>query len=380
MRILLRQALAALLLLQGAVRAQNLEEEQQLQALVAGIKSIQQELASKGEERSGVWREIQASEQSIAALQDRIRATSARIDNEQARLAALRVQSGSLAQSIATQQQQLATYIRGAWQNGQQEYLKLLLNQHDPARSARLLRYYGYFSEARAARISEFEQNLAELVTLEREIEAANAALMSEQQQLEEQQEQLVAGQADRQQMLDELDTVLAERGQALERLEFERVEVELLLAELRRAVTDLRPPQGTDQPFAAMKGQLDWPLHGRLANSFGARHELGDLTWEGINIEAAGGSAVRAVHPGRVVFSDWFGNSGLLLIIDHGDGYMSLYAHNQALDKTVGDWVTAGEVIASAGNTGGQKQPGLYFEIRRNGKAENPVSWLKRQ
>jgi septal ring factor EnvC (AmiA/AmiB activator) len=377
---MLRPTVAMLLMLHGAVQAQNPEQEQQLQALVANIKSIQEELASRGEERSGVWQEIQASEQAIASLQDQIRATSLQIDTTSRQLADLREQAGALQRSISAQQLQLASYIRGAWQNGQQEYLKLLLTQQDPASSARMLRYYGYFSSARAARISEFRQSLADLVSLETEIEAANAALISQQQQLQDQDTRLQAGQAARQQMLDELDIVLAERGQKLERLEFERVEVELLLAELRRAVTDLSPPEGADQPFAAMKGQLDWPLQGRLANSFGARHELGDLTWEGINIEAAGGTAIKAVHPGRVVFSGWFGNSGLLLIIDHGDGYMSLYAHNQALSRTVGDWVTAGEVIASTGNTGGQKKPGLYFEIRRNGVAENPVSWLKRQ
>jgi septal ring factor EnvC (AmiA/AmiB activator) len=377
---LLRPTVAVLFLLHAAVQAQNPVQEAQLQELVANIKSIQQELASKGEERSGVWQQLQSSEQAIASLQEQINATSLQIDATGKQLTDLREQAGALRLSINAQQLQLASYIREAWQNGQQEYLKLLLNQQDPTRSARMLRYYGYFSNARAARIDEFRQSLAELVTLETEIEAGNAALISQQRQLQEQDARLQAGQAARQQMLVELDLALTERGQELERLEFERVEVELLLAELRRAVTDLSPPEGADQPFAAMKGQLDWPLQGRLANSFGARHELGDLTWEGINIEAAGGTAIKAVHPGRVVFSGWFGNSGLLLIIDHGDGYMSLYAHNQALSKTVGDWVTAGEAIASAGNTGGQKQPGLYFEIRRNGIAENPVSWLKGQ
>jgi septal ring factor EnvC (AmiA/AmiB activator) len=380
LKTLLRQWIPGLLLMHGLALAQNLDEEQQLAALIANINTIQQELESAREERSGIWRQVQDNEQSIAALQTRINATSQRINEEQAHLAVLREQSGSLQQSIQTQQKLLATYIKSAWQNGQQEYLKLLLNLQDPVGSARMLRYYAAFSQARAEKISQFESALAELARLERDIDTSREALLTEQQQLQQEQTQLQAQQTERQQILDELDSTLAARGEELERLEFERVEVEILLEELRRAVTELRPPQGADQPFATMKGQLDWPLQGRLTNRFGARHELGDLTWEGINIEAAGGTSVRAIHPGRVVFSGWFGNSGLLLIIDHGDGYMSLYAHNQALGKTVGDWVSAGEAIASAGNTGGQKQSGLYFEIRKDGKAENPVNWLKRQ
>ncbi len=120
----------------------------------------------------------------------------------------------------------------------------------------------------------------------------------------------------------------------------------------------------------------MPWPLEGPHLNRFGERHSLGDLTWEGVTIGASAGENVRAIHQGRVIFADWFTTSGLLLIIDHGDGYMSLYAHNQELYKTVGEWVAAGDVVAAAGNTGGQREPSLYFEIRRNGRAENPVNW----
>src|SRR5690606_140784 len=129
-------------------------------------------------------------------------------------------------------------------------------------------------------------------------------------------------------------------------------------------------------QPFAELKGQLPWPAQGSLMNSFGSRQSQGDLTWQGGNIRVEAGAQVRAIHHGRVVFADWFGRSGLLLIIDHGDGYMSLYAQNEQLLHGVGDWVGSGEVIATAGNTGGQSETSLYFEIRHQGRSQDPVAW----
>ena len=157
--------------------------------------------------------------------------------------------------------------------------------------------------------------------------------------------------------------------------MERDKIEIELLLDELQNSLADI-PLDAEREPFANRKGQLIWPLNGSLINAFGTKHSLGDLTWEGVTIGATAGADIRAIHHGRVIFADWFNTSGLLLIIDHGDGYMSLYAHNQELFKTVGEWVASGEVIAAAGNTGGQREPSLYFEIRRNGRAENPVNW----
>jgi septal ring factor EnvC (AmiA/AmiB activator) len=150
---------------------------------------------------------------------------------------------------------------------------------------------------------------------------------------------------------------------------------MELLLEELRLSIANIS--LGSDQQdFATMKGLLPWPVAGRLSNNWGSSYGLGDLNWEGVTVDAREGSEVRAIHHGRVVFSDWFSSSGLLLIIDHGDGYMSLYAQNQALFKEVGEWVNSGETIATVGNTGGKEEYGLYFEIRHNGESEDPSAW----
>jgi len=179
--------------------------------------------------------------------------------------------------------------------------------------------------------------------------------------------------QAKRQTLLANLDADLSVRSNKLNSLEQQRVEIQLLMEELHRRS---RENLSKTDPFAAHKGHLPWPLAGKLLHAFGSRYELGDLTYEGIELAAEAGTAIKAIHHGRVVFADWFGNSGLLLIIDHGDGYMSLYAHNAQLNQKLGAFVQRGDVIASVGNTGGQRQTGLYFEIRHEGKAENPVNW----
>jgi septal ring factor EnvC (AmiA/AmiB activator) len=207
-------------------------------------------------------------------------------------------------------------------------------------------------------------------------ITESTAALELQQKELADQQTGLTSSQQERQQALAGLDSLLANRSEELQQLEREKVEIERLVDELRRSVVEI--PVGDDlESFPARRGKLAWPLEGKVLNSFGTRHALGDLTREGVTIAALPGADIRAVHHGRVVFADWFNSSGLLLIIDHGDGYMSLYAHAQDLYKAVGDWVAGGEVVAAAGNTGGQSEHALYFEIRHDGKADNPADWL---
>lgn len=258
--------------------------------------------------------------------------------------------------------------------NGNQESIKLLLNQTDPGETSRLLRYYQYFGAARAERIREFNTMLQQLAQTRRDIAEGSLALAQQQAELLQRQSELDGHRDERQNKLALLEAELKAGAGKLNDLEQQRVEMQLLLEELRS--TSKATSNGT--AFAANKGKLEWPVEGRISHGFGSRYDLGDLSYQGVILAARAGSAVKAVHGGRVVFADWFGNSGLLLIIDHGDGYMSLYAHNQQLFKTVGARVEGGEQIAAVGNTGGQSEYGLYFEIRHEGKAENPAQWCK--
>lgn len=357
--------------------AQGAADTAALERINAAITRAQEELAGSRSQRSAVAAEIEASEKAILDNRRELESVRAQLMRQQAALDALRTRQQQLEADSGTQRALIATYVRSAWMSGNEEYLKLLLNQDDPRHAARMMRYYGYLSAARAGKLEAYRLTLDELARVAIETESATVALVEQQGMLAEQQQSLAANQQQRQQLLARLDADLAARDTELAQLEMDKVEIELLLQELQSSLTDI-PTDVEQEPFADRKGQLSWPLDGPHTNRFGERHTLGDLTWEGVTIGATAGADVRAIHHGRVVFADWFTTSGLLLIIDHGDGYMSLYAHNQELYKAVGEWVAAGDVIAAAGNTGGQRDTGLYFEIRRNGRAENPANWCR--
>ena len=176
---------------------------------------------------------------------------------------------------------------------------------------------------------------------------------------------------------LAKIDKKIESSSDQLDRLRTEAEDLETLVAELTRLLAGM--PVGDSTPFRDVKGRLDWPAQGRLVRKFGQSKADGRLHWEGVLLAAGAGSDVSAVHYGRVVFSDWLPGMGLLVILEHGDGYLSLYGHNQDLMSEVGEWVTPGTVIAHVGDSGGQTRPGLYFEIRKDGRPVNPGEWVRR-
>ena len=348
--------------------------KEELAQLEKSIGHVQKEIASLSHQRTSLNKEVLSNERDINQLQISLDKLSDDIEAARKKLAQLKSDSASLQQQRKDQQQLLGSYLRSAWINGKQEYLKLLLNQQNPADTARMSRYYQYFSAARTKSISSYTQLLANLESTQTAINTTADDLSVRQTRLQTERSALADKQARHQTLLVNLDADLNDRSKHLNSLEQERVEKQLLMEELRkRSQANL----SKSEPFAGRKGRLPWPVDGKLLHSFGSRYELGDLTYEGIDLAADAGTAIKAVHHGQVVFADWFGSSGLLLIIDHGDGYMSLYAHNAQLSQKLGAWVQRGDVVASVGNTGGQRQSGLYFEIRHEGKAENPVLWF---
>ena len=349
--------------------------EAELKQIERSIAKARSDVAALDKERSTLAADVETSEKSIRELQQKTSELDSQLASEQGSLSALQEKEMSLEKARVEQQQLLAGYLRSAWMNGSEESLKLLLNQQDPAETARLLRYYQYFGTARAQRINDFNAMLQQLTQTRTDIAAGTTQLALQQAELKQRQTELDVRRAQRQQQLAGLEAELKAGNSKLNDLEQQRVEIQLLLEELTRSTI---AAAFSGEAFAASKGKLAWPLQGKVTHAFGSRYGLGDLNYEGVLLAAQAGSRVQSVHAGRVVFADWFGNSGLLLIIDHGDGYMSLYAHNQQLFKTVGAAVEAGEKIAEVGNTGGQSEYGLYFEIRYNGKAENPALWCK--
>jgi len=357
-----------------AASSQNVSEET-LAALTSTIKTVQADIASRNSERADVYKTLQSAEKSLAEVNREISGINASIQENRGKLEELEKELASL-QSLKNRQQDLITrYLQGAHRTGQEEYLKLLLNQENPATVSRMLSYYRYFTDARREKVEEYAGTITAIAQVQDQIETANQTLEQQQAKLALRQQELQARSRERQAILEELDKQLESSSQALSALEAERAEVALLIEELRQSINNLSLG-GQQQSFASLKGKLPWPVDGRLLNRWGSSYGNGDLSRQGVVLAANEGENVRAIHHGRVVYSDWFSSSGLLLIIDHGDGYMSLYAHNQSLFRDVGEWVSQGEVIAAAGNTGGQATASLYFEIRHNGDAINPSTW----
>ena len=257
----------------------------------------------------------------------------------------------------------------------QQQYLKVLLNQEDPDALARMLVYYDYFNEARASQINQYNEVLTELEQVSADLNLTVQALASNHQALQDERSALASAQHQKKLSLQALRHQIRSTGTEISKLEGDRDHLEKLLTHIVNQLTEM-PERFDGTPFASMRGQLVLPVVGNVLATFGKKRNAGKLRWEGLLIEADEGQPVYAVHHGRVVFSDWLRGFGLLLIISHGEGYMSLYGHNQALYLDTGDWVSAGDLIATVGDSGGQTKPGLYFEIRIKGKPSDPQQW----
>ncbi|MES3007230.1 MAG: peptidoglycan DD-metalloendopeptidase family protein [Pseudomonadota bacterium] len=351
--------------------------EEQLTQVNAAISQIEDWLNSAANNRSSLETELRDTTQQITA-------TSAAIAENQAAIGALETELELLAQRSTeleaardAQQDLVKRAVRASYMSGSESYLKLLLNQEDPSLSARMLRYYSDFNTERLSRIQAFRATLEELEITATSIAEASQTLLTRQSELDTQVATLNDSRATRQSLLKELDSDIAARSGELAQLTEDRARVEELIKQINDAIASIPPPEQLT-PFSEARGRLPWPVNGRALNRFGESYSDGNLHRQGIVLAADAGSPVRAVHPGRVVFSDWLRGSGLLVVVDHGDGYLSLYANNQTLVKNTGDWVNRGEALATAGENGGMDQPGLYFEIRRHGEALDPAVWCE--
>ena len=237
--------------------------------------------------------------------------------------------------------------------------------------------YYRYLFEARSELLAEYRGTLEELAGVQQQIDASTVALAEREAELKSQQQAVMNAQGERQLAVLDLSESIDSNAEQLKEKEADRQKLESLLAAIEEAVVNLRVPEDF-QPFSKVRGKMPWPVAGKPSNRFGNPRNEGKMRWQGVAIPAEEGATVRAIHHGRVVYADWLRGSGLLLIIDHGDGYMSLYAHNQSLLKDVGEWVTAGTAISTVGNSGGQDRFALYFEVRHQGKPVDPAAWCQ--
>jgi septal ring factor EnvC (AmiA/AmiB activator) len=353
------------------------EYQQRLQTLGATIKTLQSELRSTKDTKNKLQNSLQESEERRSALTKKVNNIKEALAREKKSLNQLQSQRNELKTNKQKQKSAINVTIRQAYKLGQQSQLQLLLNQESPQRIDRLMRYHDYIVAAHQEKIVEYTHTLAELISVTERINASSNALVQQRKILEAQQQALANSKTQRLAAIKKISQSLRQKGQQLSTLNADQQRLQRLLEEAINTLSNLQLPSNAE-PFKTLRGKLAMPAKGKILLSYGKPQFEGKLKRNGILIGSRMGTDVVSVHYGRVIFSDYLRGHGLLLILDHGDGYMSLYGHNETLLKEVGEWASAGEQIATVGNSGGHTQVGLYFEIRHKGKPQNPQPWLK--
>lgn len=412
-------AFALFCLLGSAMADERADARKQIEAARQDVAELQKLLKQIEQEKSAVQKQLQTTESEMGQLEKQVDSLQQEIDRSEAELERLNEEKTTLEGARIEQQRLIGIQARAAYQSGRQEYLKLLLNQQNPEKFSRTLTYYDYLSKARFEQVADFNQTLSQLASVQAGIEKQQATLAEQQDGLKERRAQLDEVRKERQLALAKLDRDFSTRDQKLKARKQEQAQLERVLKTIeqtlarqareaeqarQRALALAREEEARQQragdnrsapsgpivssaggsfggPFASSKGKLPWPVDGRLVARYGTpRGGDARTKWDGVLIGADVGTQVRAVHGGRVVFADWLRGAGLLVILDHGNGYLSLYGHNQSLLRDAGEIVKAGDPIATVGTSGGQESAALYFAIRQQGRPSDPAQWCRAQ
>ena len=358
--------------------ADDAGNEKALSQVRSRIDNLRKEIEKTQTLHDSVRTELRDIEREISKLLRVLKQLDQKLAKQQHKLDALHQQRKTLKAELHTQHHLLARQIQAAFMIGRQEYVKLILNQEDPSAVGRSMAYYDYLNRARLQRIDATKVTLKKLQSVEQDITTQTNALNEIKQEQLGKKAALQKSSQERAVVVANLNKQLVSKEQELNRLVEDEHRLQDLVSRLDKAIPDILTAPGTHKPFSRLRGKLIWPTRGKLQVAFGTRREGGRLKWNGVLIRADEGREVHAISHGRVAYADWLRGYGLLLIIDHGNGYMSLYGHNQSIYKETGEWVEAGEVIGSVGKSGGQTQAGLYFEIRHNGTPTDPAKWCR--
>jgi len=387
-------------------------KQSELEALKRRLQTLQQEFRDTQVHHQEAADELRQSERAISSAVRQLRQLDNERQHAQTDLQTLTQQADATAARIRAQQVYLAQALKAAYQRGQGEALKLILNGADPNQTARDLRYLAYLSRAQHAMIEALRADLAQLAALQQQTAQKSTELTQLQAAREAEQQKLLADKRARVQVLQKLSVQIQRQRREISNLKRDERSLTQLVERLnrlmaqqavraraaqraqkkqaverdaggkpRRAVgvnTETPVAFRSDRPFSGLKGSLRLPVAGELMNHFGAQREGGGVSWKGLFIRAAEGTAVKVIAAGQVVFAEWLRGFGNLIIVDHGEGYMSLYSNNESLYKQVGERVQPGDAIATVGNSGGQPDPGLYFEMRHQSRPVNPLLWVK--
>jgi murein hydrolase activator len=347
-----------------------------LQQLEKQISELQLQMRTNRTEYDRLQNSLEINEESIGKLSERLEILNEALTDKQQTLTDLQQKRQQQQTLLETQRQILAQQIRSAYMIGRQDYLKLWLNQENPSVVGRVLTYYEYVNKSRIHQIQQINEILQNIQALERDIHRENKELNQLVADQTQEKHHLELSRGERQKILDELTKTLENQRKQLTQLQEDKQYLQNLLGNLGEVAKNMPKPKG--KPFTALRGELPPPVAATMTRQFG-EERIGHLKWQGILFGASAGQKIQAIAAGRVAFAQWFRHLGLLVIIDHGEGYMSLYAHNQSLYVKTGDWLDAGTLIATVGNSGGQKDAGLYFELRYQGTPINPLKWLSK-
>jgi septal ring factor EnvC (AmiA/AmiB activator) len=356
--------------------ADSAQAKAKLAAVRAHIAALTNRLSDELKERDALSARLRGAELAITAKRQRLEALRAAEAAAERRRSELRREQERDQDALQAERAALGRQVRAAYMIGRQEQLKLLLNQTNPAGLGRTLSYYGYFARERSGKIDIIQNQVMRLEQLVAEIDRQSAQLETLAEDAGREMAGLTHARAERAAALAALTKQVASGNQEMADLRREEQAVESLVADLARVMQDF--PVDATQSFDRMRGKLPWPVQGRVTAHYQETHanSAPGMRWNGEMIEAAPGAKVRAPYFGRVVYADWLQGLGLLLIIGHSGGYMTLYGHAEVLYKSVGDWVAPGDVIAALSDAGAAPQ--LYFEIREGRKTVDPKAWLK--
>ena len=376
--------------LSAAQSAQQPKKE--VRALEKLLKQLQVELKVERAKRSKQERALQNQEQNIALLGAQITRIDKKLTRLRSNLKRFKKDKTTIEQEMVALDKSLNFLVKQRYQMGDKTPLKLLINQQNPERVSRMLFYFEKINQRLNTQIASYQNFLIDKQVNSSQIDNTQRQLIEDRQLLAKQQQTLQSARQTRKRNLQAIDTKIANNRTKIKSLSEDKKRLDKVISLIEIAIVkDKRNAVKTavlaklqkkaimavdSRPFKSLKGKLPWPVSGKIGRKFGSFEN--NIAYDGVFIKAKQGAPIKAVHTGKVVFSDWLRSYGMVLIVDHGFGYLTLYGHNDQLNKKVGSKVSSGEVIAHVGSSGGNQKPGLYFAVRRNGQTTNPAIWLR--
>jgi septal ring factor EnvC (AmiA/AmiB activator) len=366
-------------------------QQEELENLRRRIADMQSEISKTTESKTEAADALRASERAISDSNRKLAELAEQQQAADIKLNALQIQQDQLSQGLSRQQDLLAKLLYQQYLGGKHEYLKLLLDNQDPNKVARDLQYFQYIARNRAAWLENLRRDLKTLNGVKNEVDTQRATLEKLHADQASQKEKLKQDQLERQQVLGQVSRQLSQQRREITRLQHDENRLAHLVIKIAEMLAkpktkslfhnDNIPDNRFDgKPFEQLMGSLVLPVKGEISNKFGATRPDSTVLWKGLFIRTSSGQTVKAVAAGRVVFADWLRGFGNLLIVDHGNAYMTLYGNNETLYKQVGDELRGGDTIATVGNSGGNADSGLYFELRHESRPLDPLKWLSKK